>query len=85
MWLICSNQYLEKVIEKNCIWVFITIIMGDSSSDDESSCILYKNRPEWKDVEPVPQDDGDSGVVSIQYTERCRSFYLHVCILNIYF
>lgn len=47
--------------------------MGDSSGDEDFSdkWIFYRDRPEWKDVQPIPQDDGDTPVVSIAYSERC--------------
>lgn len=46
--------------------------MSDSSSDETTEeWILYKNRPEWSDVVPVPQDEGPYPVVSIAYPERC--------------
>lgn len=54
--------------------------MSDSS-DDELNCgddhekaswILYKDRDEWNDVTPLPQDDGPHPVVSIAYSEKCE-------------
>lgn len=51
--------------------------MSDSSDEDVSQrkWVLYKDRPEWKDVEPVPQDDGEEPVVTIAYSKECKQIY----------
>ncbi|XP_076639085.1 protein farnesyltransferase/geranylgeranyltransferase type-1 subunit alpha-like isoform X1 [Colletes latitarsis] len=51
-----------------------------SSSDEESNSeetngLLYKNREEWSDVTPVPQDDGPNPIVAIDYSDRFRDCY----------
>lgn len=48
--------------------------MSDSSDEEfnEKNFVLYKDRPDWKDVTPIPQDDGEEPVVAIAYSKRCK-------------
>ena len=49
--------------------------MADSSSDESGlsgDWVFYREREEWKDVVPIPQDDGVHPVVRIAYSEKCK-------------
>lgn len=52
--------------------------LNGGDGPEESSWVLYKDRKEWSDVIPVPQDDGPHPIVAIAYSEKCKYFMLFV-------
>lgn len=48
--------------------------MSDSG-DSDISWIFYKDRPDWNDVTPVPEDDGPTPVVVIAHSEKFEDVY----------
>lgn len=49
--------------------------MVEESLVDDADWVPYGERPDWRDVEPVPQDDGPEPVVGILYSARFTDVY----------
>lgn len=49
------------------------ISCSSDEGEEEASWMFYRDRPEWKDIEPVELDEGPVPVVAIAYSDRCTS------------
>ena len=60
--------------EKSVEIPVVAAAAADSSDDEDAQrpFVPFKQRPEWQDIEPIPQDDGPVPVLAIQYSDECK-------------
>ncbi|UYV74441.1 FNTA [Cordylochernes scorpioides] len=48
--------------------------MSDYSSEEDSASewVMYKDKPEWADIKPIPQDEGPNPIICIAYSDKYK-------------
>jgi len=47
--------------------------MENENDNNEEPFVLYSKRPEWADIEPIPQyDESKPRLITINYAKECK-------------